>query len=156
MTFQLQKNSNTINLTIVENITTTKEELWDLISTTAGYKKWFPEIQANNLPDSQQLFFSANGIKEEMSLLLYDAPYAIKYSWAEATVAFKIAPVEKKLVQLTFQEIIPTTFPDLVKDLAGWTLQIQHLKQNCLKEDYTFDQEKFDTIAKSYQEILSN
>lgn len=131
-----------------------KQVCWELLTTTQGYHKWFPEISADDFKEKEALLFDANGIQEDLPLFQLEEPYTLSYGWAEATVTFTLRELATDLTVLTFVEDAPVTFPDLVRDLAGWTLQMHHLRAIAEKRPYTFDAERFKMIEADYKERL--
>lgn len=144
-----------IQLKISGIIKANKKAVWYLLTTTEGYKRWFPEIQADNLPTNAQLLFDVSGIVDTLPLLIYDAPNTLKYGWSDATVNFDLRDLGNDLCEIHFTEIAPYSFPDLLRDITGWTLQLNHLQAAAENKPYTFDQVKFDQIEASYHEQLT-
>lgn len=68
---------------------------------------------------------------------------------------FDLRDIGNNMCELVFTEIAPPTFPDLLRDMTGWTLKIANLKAVAENKPYTFDQKQFDQIEESYREQLN-
>lgn len=130
-----------------------RDTVWQLLTTTPGYQQWFSEIKAENLPESGELFFEAEGYKESLKLYQYRERECLQFDWAGAIVQFALSG-DEETTTVKFQENAPLDFPNLARDLAGWTLQLQHLKAAAEKQPYHFDNEEFTEWMTKYGQDL--
>lgn len=111
-------------LTIVAAI----DEVWALLTTTAGLKKWFPELNAEHLSEKNVLTFEADGFTAEMTIMAYEAPTYFKLMWDSGEVSFRLKERVPDETSLEFIEVLPISFPNLYQDLAGWHYELKRLK----------------------------
>lgn len=81
MNYTISKTEHTKLLTIQKTIQVNKAKLWTFLTTAAGYKQWFPEIKAENLPQSQQLTFEMKDFKEALALINYEENQQVSFKW---------------------------------------------------------------------------
>lgn len=101
-------------------------ETWNLIATTEGFAKWFPELHLMENLEAIRFYSAEPYIEEKMKLLIYQPTEKIKYEWANGSVAFEITENEQQ-TQLTFIEILPKEFSHRINDMAGWLVKKGHL-----------------------------
>ncbi|MDM8182912.1 hypothetical protein QUV97_04455 [Enterococcus cecorum] len=85
-------------------------ETWNLIATTEGFAKWFPELQ---LMDNLEVirFYSAEPyIEEKMKLLTYQPTEKISYEWADGSLTFESEKINNRR-NLLFQKLYLKNFP---------------------------------------------
>lgn len=101
-------------------------ETWNLIATTEGFAKWFPELQLMENLEAIRFYSEEPYFEEKMKLLTYQPIEKIKYEWANGSVAFEITEKDQQ-TQLTFIESLPKEFPHRINDMAGWLVKKEHL-----------------------------
>lgn len=101
-------------------------ETWNLIATTEGFAKWFPELQLMENLEAIRFYSEEPYFEEKMKLLTYQPTEQIKYEWANGSVAFEITEKDQQ-TQLTFIESLPKEFPHRINDMAGWLVKKEHL-----------------------------
>lgn len=101
-------------------------ETWNLIATTEGFAKWFPELQLMENLEVIRFYSEEPYFEEKMKLLTYQPTEKIKYEWANGTVTFEITEKDQQ-TQLTFIEFLPKEFPHRINDMAGWLVKKEHL-----------------------------
>lgn len=101
-------------------------ETWNLIATTEGFAKRFPELQLMENLEAIRFYSAEPYIEEKMKLLIYQPTEKIKYEWAKGSIAFEITENEQQ-TQLNFIEILPKEFSHRINDMAGWLVKKEHL-----------------------------
>ena len=101
-------------------------ETWNLIATTEGFAKWFPELQLMENLEVIRFYSEEPYFEEKMKLLTYQPTEKIKYEWANGTVTFEITEKDQQ-TQLTFIEFLPKEFSHRINDMAGWLVKKEHL-----------------------------
>lgn len=102
------------------------DETWNLIATTEGFAKWFPELQLMENLEAIRFYSEGPYFEEKMKLLTYQPTEKISYEWANGSVAFEITEKDQQ-TQLTFIESLPKEFPHRINDMAGWLVKKEHL-----------------------------
>ncbi|MCJ0574650.1 hypothetical protein [Enterococcus cecorum] len=101
-------------------------EICNLIATTEGFAKWFPELHLMENLEAIRFYSEELYFEEKMKLLTYQPIEKIKYEWANGSVAFEITEKGQQ-TQLTFSETLPKEFPHRINDMAGWLVKKEHL-----------------------------
>ncbi|WP_086348078.1 SRPBCC domain-containing protein [Candidatus Enterococcus clewellii] len=109
-------------------IHTSVSKVWQLLTTTEGLAKWFPELDAEHLTEKNVLTFKADGFKAEMDVLAYDKPTYFKLMWDSGEISFRLKENIPNETNLDFLEILPDSFPNLYQDIAGWHYELRRLK----------------------------
>lgn len=99
---------------------------WNLIATTEGFAKWFPELQLMENLKAIRFYSEEPYFEEKMKLLTYQPTEKISYEWADGSLTFEIRE-NKQQTQLTFSETLPKEFPHRINDMAGWLVKKEHL-----------------------------
>lgn len=149
------ENGKEAQLIIDTEINVAKSNVWQLLATTEGLIQWFPEMQAENLPEDGKLSFVQGDFYEEMPLLEYVEEAILSYEWATGRVSFNLKEVDPDKTIVHFQEFLPYNFENLAQDLAGWTMKMERLKAISEAETYDFNQELFAERKKEFEALLS-
>lgn len=126
MVYQITKDGTDWQLSWHLEGSLTVDETWNLIATTGGFAKWFPELQLMESLEAIRFYSEEPYFEEKMKLLIYQPTEKIKYEWANGSVAFEITENEQQ-TQLTFIEILPKEFSHRINDMAGWLVKKEHL-----------------------------
>lgn len=102
--------------------------IWELLTTTTGLSKWFPELKADQLSEKKILTFEADGFKAEMAVLVYEEMTDFKLMWDTGEVSFHLKEVMPDETIVEFLEVLPVSFPNLYQDIAGWHYELKRLK----------------------------
>lgn len=126
MVYQITKDGTDWQLSWQLEGSLSTNETWNLIATTEGFAKWFPELQLMENLEAIRFYSAEPYIEEKMKLLTYQPTEKISYEWTEGLVTFELT-VNEQQTQLTFIEILPKEFPHRINDIAGWLVKKEHL-----------------------------
>ena len=126
MVYQITKDGTDWQLSWQLEGSLSTNETWNLIATTEGFAKWFPELHLMENLEAIRFYSEELYFEEKMKLLTYQPIEKIKYEWANGSVAFEITEKGQQ-TQLTFIEILPKEFPHRINDMAGWLVKKEHL-----------------------------
>ena len=101
-------------------------ETWNLIATTEGFAKWFPELHLMENLEAIRFYSEEPYFEEKMKLLTYQPTEKISYEQANGSVTFEITENEQQ-TQLTFIESLAKEFSHRNNDIAGWLVKKEHL-----------------------------
>ncbi|KHD45002.1 hypothetical protein ACVRZD_08480 [Streptococcus hongkongensis] len=101
------------------------DDFWNLLATTSGLQKWFPELSRQE----NCLHFTAGDFTDSLAILNEETNKAFAFEWFGATIHFSISKNEStNNHHIVFTEEIPSTVNNLSTDLAGWYNQNQRLR----------------------------
>lgn len=126
MVYQITKDGTDWQLSWQLEGSLSTNETWNLIATTEGFAKWFPELHLMENLEAIRFYSEEPYFEEKMKLLTYQPTEKIKYEWANGTVTFEITEKDQQ-TQLTFIEFLPKEFPHRINDMAGWLVKKEHL-----------------------------
>ncbi len=126
MDYQIMKDGTDWQLSWQLEGSLSTNETWNLIATTEGFAKWFPELQLMENIEVIRFYSEEPYFEKKMKLLTYKPTEKIKYEWANGTVTFEITEKDQQ-TQLTFVEILPKEFSHRINDMAGWLVKKEHL-----------------------------
>lgn len=155
MNYHLSKTNDTYHLRITKTIHLNPLKLWPFLSMTEGFAQWFPEIKADNLPQTQLLIFEMEGFKEELPLINYQSEHFISFEWATGQVHFQLKQLSESETELTFNEELPSYFPNISQDFAGWLYQIEHLSAVAEKSAFLLSKADIPLLKKEIEAKLA-
>lgn len=120
---ELKPNNDVYQLHLEYVIRTHIHDFWKLLTTTDGLQRWFPELE--RFGDS--LCFTSGDFQQSLAISHEEKEKELTLDWFGANVSFTLRQDGTK-VFVTFDETIPNDFPNMVRDLAGWTNQVYRLK----------------------------
>ncbi|MBM7643684.1 hypothetical protein [Streptococcus loxodontisalivarius] len=120
MDIRLTQSSGNWQLDAVKILSASKEQIWDLLTTSQGLASWFPQLSWTDqgwlftMPE-RELVFSAIEKRDQEFLQI---------AWDQAVLTFEL--LENGL---RFKEVIPcdyqSDYSDAKKDMAGWLTQLE-------------------------------
>lgn len=145
MEITITKRENIYKMNLSYNVSSSLEQVWNLLATDRGFARWFPQLRV----EGDKLVFEMEDFSETMDLLTYQPQEKIAYTWDTAKISFSLSQREKG-TQILFEEEIPVDFGndhvDAQKDMTGWLVQnecIQLLLQGRELPDHLPLQEKW-------------
>ncbi|HFI0621060.1 TPA: SRPBCC domain-containing protein [Streptococcus suis] len=145
MEITITKRENLYKMNLSYNVSSSLEQVWNLLATDSGFARWFPQLRV----EGDKLVFEMEDFRETMDLLTYELQEKIAYTWDTAKISFSLSQREKG-TQILFEEEIPVDFgneyADAQKDMTGWLVQnecIQLLLQGQNLPDHLPLQEKW-------------
>ncbi|MBL1226288.1 SRPBCC domain-containing protein [Enterococcus sp. BWR-S5] len=135
-------------------IDTSISEVWQLLTTTAGLEKWFPELKAEQLAEKKILTFEADGFKADMEVLAYEEPVHFKIMWDSGEVSFRLKELLPQETRLEFLEVLPMDFPNLYQDIAGWHYVLKRLKAAAEGKEEIFTPECIKQKAQELERMM--
>lgn len=148
MEITITKRENIYKMNLSYNVSSSLEQVWNLLATDSGFARWFPQLRV----EGDKLVFEMEDFRETMDLLTYQPQEKIAYTWDAAKVSFSLSQQEQG-TQILFEEEIPVDFgndyADAQKDMTGWLVQndcIQLLLQGQEVPDHLPLQEKWATV----------
>ncbi|HFU4204668.1 TPA: ATPase [Streptococcus suis] len=150
MEITITKRENIYKMNLSYNVSSSLEQVWNLLATDSGFARWFPQLRV----EGDKLVFEMEGFRETMDLLTYQLQEKIAYTWDTAKISFSLSQREKG-TQILFEEEIPVDFgneyADAQKDMTGWLVQnecIQLLLHGQDLPDHLPLQEKWAAVLK--------
>ncbi|HFR3976100.1 TPA: SRPBCC domain-containing protein [Streptococcus suis] len=148
MEITITKRENIYKMNLSYNVSSSLEQVWNLLATNSGFARWFPQLRVVG----DKLVFEMEDFRETMDLLTYQLQEKIAYTWDTAKISFSLSQQEQGTL-IVFEEEIPVDFgneyADAQKDIAGWLVQnecIQLLLQGQDLPDHLPLQEKWSAI----------
>lgn len=145
MEITITKRENIYKMNLSYNVSSSLEQVWNLLATDSGFACWFPQLRV----EGDKLVFEMEDFRETMDLLTYQLQEKIAYTWDTAKISFSLSQQEQGTL-IVFEEEIPVDFgneyADAQKDMAGWLVQnesIQLLLQGQDLPDHLPLQEKW-------------
>lgn len=145
MEITITKRENIYKMNLSYNVSSSLEQVWNLLATNSGFARWFPQLRVVG----DKLVFEMEDFRETMDLLTYQPQEKIAYTWDTAKISFSLSQQEQGTL-IVFEEEIPVDFgneyADAQKDMAGWLVQnesIQLLLQGQDLPDHLPLQEKW-------------
>jgi uncharacterized protein YndB with AHSA1/START domain len=106
------------------------EKVWSLLTENSQLKKWFSELQVDELREGGLIKFDmGDGNFEEMKILELKTNSVLEYTWGEDIVRFELFQKEAGCLLVLVEKINELT-NHTPKDLAGWHVcldVIEHL-----------------------------
>lgn len=130
--------------------------VWNYLTKTENIAQWFQEIEVGELRSDGYMIFRLPDSEITMPILSFIQDEEIAYEWGGVgSVCFKLIPISEG-TKLYFYESLPEDFSHRIRDIAGWSLTLERLKQTILGKQATFDMDKFQETENRYREIVSN
>ncbi|MBT2688708.1 SRPBCC family protein [Bacillus sp. ISL-47] len=116
----IDKNANGYTATFVRNLEHPREKVWEMLTDNNQLKKWFPELQADELKKGGAFKFDmGDGSFEEMEILGFEQLAILEYTWGDDIVRFELDE-ENGRTKLKLIEKINEITDHTPRDLAGW------------------------------------
>lgn len=132
--------------------------MWEYLTRTEKTSEWFPEIKVGNLEEQGYMIFKTSERDIHMPVSAFEPEKLLTYAWATGTVRFEIA-THPEGTQLSFLDILPENFPNRSRDITGWSIVLEQLRNAILGKptEYNLDlhqeaEKKYDIIIASLQE----
>ncbi|GMA53535.1 ATPase [Alicyclobacillus contaminans] len=130
--------------------------VWDHLTKTEDIAKWFQEIETGELKPDGYMLFRLPDSEITMPILSFIQDSEIAYEWGGiGSVRFKLTPISEG-TKLDFYESLPEDFSHRIRDITGWSLALERLKQTILGKQTTFDMDKFQETENRYREMINN
>jgi len=115
-----QKSENGYIARFERNLKHSVEDVWSMLTNNVKLKKWFSELQVEDLRRGGTISFDMHdGTFEKMMITDLEMYSVLEYTWAEDIVRFEINP-NSDGCQLVLIEKITRITGHTPKDLAGW------------------------------------
>lgn len=140
----LKKETNGYTAVFERKLQHPREEIWAMLTDNNQLKKWFPELQAEELKNGGKFKFEmGDGSFEEMEILGFEKPAILEYTWGNDIVRFELNEL-KGGTELILIEKISEITDHTPKDLAGWHVclnvigrLLDGVKNGSRKEEWT-------------------
>ncbi|WP_264739475.1 SRPBCC family protein [Cytobacillus firmus] len=120
MIASIKKESNGYTAVFERTLNHPKEEVWSMLTDNSQLKKWFPELQAEELKKGGKFTFDmGDGTFEEMEILGFKEYAILEYIWGNDIVRFELQEVNGSTVLSLIEKISEIT-DHTPRDLAGW------------------------------------
>jgi len=104
------------------------EKVWSYLTENDKLKKWFSELQVDDLREGGVIKFDMqDGTFEEMKIIELQLYSVLEYTWAEDRVRFELYP-EADGCRLVLIETLNKITDHTPKDLAGWHVCLDVIK----------------------------
>ncbi|MBU8769126.1 SRPBCC family protein [Cytobacillus oceanisediminis] len=152
----LKKETNGYTAVFERKLKHPREEIWAMLTDNEQLKKWFPELQAEDLKnDGKFKFDMGDGSFEEMKILGYEKPAILEYSWGDDIVRFELNEL-KGGTELILIEKISEITDHTPRDLAGWHVCLNVIgrlldgeKEGSRKEEWKNLYEEYKAVAEA-------
>ncbi|MCI8279215.1 SRPBCC domain-containing protein [Staphylococcus xylosus] len=129
--------------TLKINIEKDSETVFNLLSTTEGVQKWFPQLSfEERIVGGKMTFHMDEQDDVEMEITAFEDNIAIGYTWSTGAVRFDLYDSGSETV-LILDEFLPFDFPHIILDFSGWQFQIQSIK-SVAETGRSLDQSEYD------------
>ncbi|KON88261.1 activator of Hsp90 ATPase 1 family protein [Sporosarcina globispora] len=120
MIASLKKESNGYTARFERMLNHSREEVWAMLTDNNQLKKWFPELQAEELKNGGKFKFDmGDGSYEEMKIIGFEEHAILEYTWGKDIVRFELNEI-KGGTELNLIEKISEITDHTPRDLAGW------------------------------------
>ncbi|WP_436936977.1 SRPBCC domain-containing protein [Staphylococcus xylosus] len=129
----------TLKITIEKD----SETVFNLLSTTEGVQKWFPQLSfEERIVGGKMTFHMDEQDDVEMEITAFEDNIAIGYTWSTGAVRFDLYDSGSETV-LILDEFLPFDFPHIILDFSGWQFQMQSIK-SVAETGRSLDQNEYD------------
>lgn len=129
----------TLEITIEKD----SETVFNLLSTTEGVQKWFPQLSfEERIVGGKMTFHMDEQDDVEMEITAFEDNIAIGYTWSTGAVRFDLYDSGSETV-LILDEFLPFDFPHIILDFSGWQFQMQSIK-SVAETGRSLDQSEYD------------
>lgn len=129
--------------TLKINIEKDSETVFNLLSTTEGVQKWFPQLSfEERIVGGKVTFHMDEQDDVEMEITAFEDNIAIGYTWSTGAVRFDLYDSGSETV-LILDEFLPFDFSHIILDFSGWQFQIQSIK-SVAETGRSLDQSEYD------------
>ncbi|MDG0842955.1 SRPBCC domain-containing protein [Staphylococcus equorum] len=145
MEVQYSKDGHGVYQTLKINIDADKEAIFKYLSTTEGIQQWFPQLSFETRGVNGKIYFHLEKQDDlEMTITYFKENKTIGFTWDIGTVKFELNNKVQQ-TELTFIEYLPSEFPHIILDFAGWQFHMESIKsiaetgKPINSQDYDFD-----------------
>lgn len=105
------------------------QRLWTAITDPDELPHWFPSKVAMKPEVGGTIEFSGDGPPSSGTILVYEPPTRLAYSWGENELRFELEPLGEHSCRLTLIEVLSAK-NIAARDAAGWTVCLAELDKH--------------------------
>ena len=154
-TFRLE--NQTIYFGTERAISASPQTIWRYLTETDKLKQWFPELEIGELGVNGFWRFILPDFEETMPFTDYAEEKYLGVTWDTGIIYFDLKEQAPHQTLLVFSESLPRKFYNTRhKDIAGWSIVLNRLKQVVETPDAAPEKIDFPQIENHYLEKLTN
>ncbi|WP_333646509.1 SRPBCC domain-containing protein [Lacrimispora sp.] len=132
------------------------QRVWEYITQTEKIYKWFPDIEVGKLDKQGYLIFKLPQQDIHMPISAFKSEKLLSYTWgANGTVRFEIIQLQEG-TQLEFLNILPEDFPNRSRDVTGWSIALEQLRNAILDKPVEYNLELHQERKKKYDAAIAS
>lgn len=132
------------------------EKVWASLTENDKLKKWFSELQVDDLREGGVIKFDMqDGTFEEMTILELKPYSVLEYTWGEDQVRFELYP-DSQGCRLVLIEKINKLTDHTPKDLAGWHVCLDVIQALLDDAGELSRKEEWETQYEEYAKIFES
>lgn len=156
MTEILTLEGTTIIYQTTITIQTSPEHLWTFFTETENIIKWFPELQVVQNERPTAWCFVIDDFEELLPFITFKPMKQLNVTWDTGNIQFILKKKDTQETELAFRDYLPDSFTtERSRDIAGWFIVLQRLKQAIEHPEKDFIEPDFSSIEQRYLEKVT-